>query len=247
MSGVWSGSTGIDDHGWPEIFPREPSNLISRKEQEDYPWVFQCGVKGCYWRTAHPTQQHAQDTKDKHICGQEKRQMPQGPSIVEKFWGLLDDATKNVMESVAKRKAGETVDETAFNEARGNARGIANCIFIMSGYYDTPDVVAKHAVARYKASKAGEEMPPTIGVNGYNPQLDAERARSKAKSPAPKATPASPPGEGEIRNKQGKLLTEADVTGLTTGLKAGLPVVSLAAVYKLTPDQVEQVKASLEK
>ncbi len=169
--------------------------------------------------------------------------MPQGPSIIEKFWVLLDDATKVVMESVAKRKAGEEVDEKTFNEARGNARGISNCIFVMSGYYETSDAVAKHALARYKAVTAGEELPPTVGVNGYNPHIDAERNRTKTK-PAP--AKAAPPVEGEIRNKQGKVLTEADMTGLTTGLKAGLPSSSLAAVYKLTPEQVEQVKASLK-
>lgn len=169
--------------------------------------------------------------------------MPQGPSIIEKFWVLLDDATKVVMESVAKRKAGEEVDEKTFNEARGNARGISNCIFVMSGYYETSDAVAKHALARYRAVVAGEELPPTVGVNGYNPHIDAERNRTKSKPAKPEP---KPPAEGEIRNKQGKVLTEGDMTGLINGLKAGLPVTSMAAVYKLTPGQVEQVKASLK-
>lgn len=168
--------------------------------------------------------------------------MPQGPSIIEKFWVLLDDATKVVMESVAKRKAGEEVDEKTFNEARGNARGISNCIFVMSGYYESADAVAKHALLRYKAIAAGEELPPTIGVNGYNPQIEAERNRVKTK-PAPTKAAPQPAADGAIRNKQGKVLTESDMSGVKHGIAAGLPFASLASVYKLTEDQVKEIAA----
>lgn len=259
------GAEFFDDdpgYGWPEIFPREPNKLVSKAEQEAYPWIFQCGTPKCYWRTAHKTKEHAQQTKEKHTCGQENRKMakpdsnhsvPLGASIIEKIWAHLDEATKIVMESVAKKKSDPTEwsdsSERTFNEARGNARGLSVAIFEMSvPGYATADEVAKHAVARYKAIAAGEELPPTVGINNYNPHLDAARAKVKASTPAKPA----PTSEGTatsngpaIRNKHGKVLSEADLTAIKHGIGAGLPDASLAGVYKITVEDVVKIKASM--
>jgi len=254
-----------DDHGWPEIYPREHSNLISKEEQEKYPWIFKCGAKGCHWTTAHQTKEKAQATKEKHTCGQELRQMPrsngedlhtgyQGKSIVERIWEHLDEATKVVMESVADKKAGTPFDEDkekAFNEARGNARGLAIAIFEYAhgtGFFDSSTDVATLAVARYKAKVKGEEPPQTPGLNGFNPHLDAERNRIRTREKAESAQRTSAPADTvsstsgpEIKNKRGKALSETDIEAIKKGLGANLPHASLANVYKITEDQVKQI------
>jgi hypothetical protein len=259
----------MHDYGWPEVFPREPSNLISENEQREYPWIFKCGEPKCYWQTAHATEELARETKAKHTCGQENRMpkpsgnhsVPPGPSILERIWVHLDGATTEVMELRDKKKSSPDIwdvsDEKSFNEARGNARGLALAVFELShpGYPDANEVV-KTATARYKAKVAGESMPPTVGVDGHNPHLARERSRA-ARTEAKTGTPAAPTSEAPvaqpadnpvglvITKKGGKVLSETDIDAIKRGLAGNLPAETLATVYKITIADVEKIKATV--
>lgn len=183
------------------------------------------------------------------------------PSIVERIWGHLDEATKVVMETRAKQKAGATLDqseEKIFNEARGNARGLAIAIFEYSegtNFFENTDAVAKLAVARYTATKKGEDLPPTPGIGDCNPHRDLTVAKIREREAAEaelRGTPApaakkdiTVPDDGQFRNKTGKALTEADINGILQGAKVGLPAESLMKVYKMTRETYDKIVATV--
>ena len=238
---------------WPEVYPRPESKFNNQEECARRPWIFQCGAKNCGWSTAHPTQGHANETRVRHqanTCPLGKSHEPREPlpplperidmTIIEKIWKYLDNATGYVMDNVGTKDSMNLEELVKFNEARGNARGLSVALYELSvpGYPDST-AVAKHAVARYRAREAGTELPPTVGIEGYNPHLDV--ARSKQETATVKSAPAK-----KKSKSVGNQLTDEQKIAVTGGIKADLPLDTLAKVYKVDVAVVEALAAEIK-
>ena len=234
---------------WPEIFPRDLDKPLISRDAPDYPWIYKCGHPECQrGPTAHKTREDADKLRVQHVrtqCPQiaittEKVLTMAEETLHAKVWAELDAATAAVMDGREQAKVDNTIEfQKAYNEKRGNARGLATAIFHMgTPFWETSTDVAKHAVARYKARAAGEPLPDTLGVDGYNPHLALARSKEAvpAKNPA-KATAAPTPAVTKPKAK----LSEDQLRDLMTGIQGGLPHVSLAKLYKVDVSYVQEL------
>ena len=182
--------------------------------------------------------------------------VPSGPNIHERLWVHLDEFTEGIMVKIKEKKETDALqwgeaDERALDQAKFNARGLAIAVYELGHPgYESPDAVVKLAAARYKAKQAGEEMPPTVGIDGHNPHLDKARskamtaeAKASASTPAAIATVEESPTGLIITKKGGKVLAPGEIDQLKLGLKNGLDKGTLAQVYKITLDDIEKIAA----
>lgn len=262
-------------HEWPEVYPRderdaaENRKLIPR-DAAQYPWIFKCGHPDCHWTTAHKTQEGAHRERTRHqaescpLTGNVRGGTGSMASITTKIWEHLDAATVVVMEGKPADNA-DPSDWEKFYKAQGNARGLSMAIFeLTTPEFEDSTAVVKHAVKRYKAAKAGEELPPTPGINtGTNsPHLNRERdsqTRKTAQAAARKApadavstgptagqtsTATIPPAASVKQQMVNTGMIPPDKRALVeNGLAAGFPKEKLVMLTKLTMDQVLAIEA----
>ena len=115
---------------------------------EDFPFLYECGEKNCFYRVVTRTLEEAKE-QNQHRC-------PSGvttnigasltQSILEKAWGELDRV-------VADLKSGRDDIERDF--LRGKARGIAEVLALfMPPHFRTPDEIARESMKRWQAATA---------------------------------------------------------------------------------------------
>lgn len=145
-----------------------------------------------------------------------------GPTMFEILWDKMDELVLEFYMGLN----GEHPNWNDFrrSELQGEMRGVAFAIREWSStWYQEPNAVAKHAKRRYDAYIAGEEMPPTVGCNGYNPLPVSKAPRGFKDISKPVVPPVSPETAAQIKN----------------GLAIGFPVEDLMNIYKVTKEQVE--------
>jgi hypothetical protein len=162
-------------------------------------------------------------------------------TLHHKLWEELDAATAAVMEGAEQSKVDNSIEfQKTFNEKRGNARGLATAIFHMgTPFWETSTDVAKHAVKRYRACVAGDPLPDTLGVDGYNPHLAIARSKelTEAAKKQEKVAATTAPAVSKAKPK----LSEDQLTALMTGIQGGLPHVSLAKLYKVDISYIQEL------
>lgn len=150
-----------------------------------------------------------------------------GPTMFEILWYRMDELLHeyNLKKAVHEPSVvAPWAESRELSELKGEMRGVAFAIKEWSGnWYQEPNAVAKHAVRRYQAKSAGEEMPPTVGCNGYNPLPVSDAPRGFKNISKPNISPET---EKQIK----------------AGLANGFPVADLASIYKVTPEVVEALR-----
>lgn len=234
---------------WPEIFPDDTPG----REK----FCYECSVPGCTWKTWHRTMPGAYKERKRHeevSCPYtEGIGMAQGPTLHEKLWEELDSACAVVMDGKPEgyaKDAGvsaatcDPYEARKYDEARGNARGLAIAICHMgTPFWTDATEVSKHAVKRFNAKKAGEEMPPTLGVGGYNPHLQDDRKKVKAKETEALIKEATTK-RSPAKKAAGKPITDEVKATIAAAISGGIPAASVAKLYNISTEEVEQIVAA---
>lgn len=230
---------------WPEVYPATRHEVAGGK----LPWKYECSE--CTWLTYHTNEASGHNEARRHrlnTCPYDEGNGHGEDGFIltlhDNLWQELDKATAKVMsgkpEGYMKDGMESTCDPNearSYDEARGNARGLAIAIFHMgTPFWEDANKVAVHAVKRYKAQLAGEEMPQTLGLNGFNPHLQDEADKVRNKAPAKKAAPAKAAAPAPASGSLG--LDDGQVETIKAALASGLPVKSIAGVYKVTEAQI---------
>lgn len=88
-------------------------------------------------------------------------------TILTSMWTRLDSA---IAEFKGVENDPDALATPEYEQARGRAYGIAECLYeACVPFFASRNAVLKHGVKRYDAAQAGEPMPPTLGVEGYDP------------------------------------------------------------------------------
>lgn len=139
--------------------------------------------------------------------------MARGPNMFEQLWGRMD-------ELVVKFKEGNPpLTENEKLELQGEMRGIAFAIQRFSfPFYQGENEVARHALDRYKAKKAEEEIQ-TVGVDHYNPL----------------------PPSARVTQRTAHSLPPDRIRALQNAYKNGFLIEDLAELYGMTPAAVRSI------
>ena len=187
------------------------------------------------------------------------------PTIIQKTWFELDKYIETAFDWPGEGKNPEptpgSVDEWCdYLEDRVDyvgktaiGRGLAIAILIASApFYETADQVVAHAVKRYEAKKAGQEMPETVGfmnvaaeppatqqpVQQENSATPAGRSRQigldDEEKPKKKSAPAKTPVPG---------LTEEQVGFIKSTAATGFTALQIAQTIGIDVSVVEGVLA----
>lgn len=165
-----------------------------------------------------------------------------GPSLLDQMWTILDTVTDEVM-------AGTLTGDDAV-QRRGYARGVAECIRILSTpVFHSTDAVVQCAVARRGTDAAFSGSPSVIhhappdGV--ISSEELAEQAATEPEVPgtdaAPIPVPAPDPGLGADGPGSVDELTAAQRDSIAAALRAGLPPEAVAAAFSVAEHVVAQV------
>lgn len=257
---------------WPEIFP-----TVNQPDHEAHlDWTFACGAANCTWETYHRSQKGAQAERERHhdngLCPYtevrriydetERRLVPAGKSIIEKYWEELDKITKLIMDQRAAFKNGDmetgSPEYDGYLKLQGQAQGLALSIRIISSPHfrpkdagppdwddapgATPDFseVSKWALKRYRMNRGEIDFMDTPGCKGYNPMPEPTRELNKT---APKA--AAKPARGPKADpKTGKFraFSDEDREHLRNMLGKGIPEGAIQSMLKLSDEQFEAEK-----
>lgn len=141
--------------------------------------------------------------------------MARGPNMFEQLWGRMDELVVKFKEG--NPPWGLTADEKL--ELQGEMRGVAFAIQRFSfPFYQEKDDVSRHALDRYKAKLAGEEIQ-TVGVNHYNPL----------------------PPSARVTQRTAHSLPPDQIKALQNAYKGGFPIEDLAELYGMTPAAVRSI------
>lgn len=224
-----------------EVFQRSEENKLLPSDVDKFPWVFVCSNTNCHWRTAHRSEQTALAMMMKHhtescpLTGNTHRgeRFYDLMSIIEALWKELDDSMAVLM--AGKPDAGTHAYEE-YLVTKGQAQGLAIAIYSMSRpHFEDVKAVAKWAGKRYKMNKKEIEREPTPGCDGYNPMPLSTREVNKLNKAASTAKLPARKVDG----------TKLEI--IKNGLKANLPIHSLAKLVKLTEEQVLSIKEDQER
>lgn len=234
----------------PDIFRRNMDVALLQRDADKFPFIFDCEEPGCYWHTAHGTWAQAANTRLNHraaTCPLDGRAKigrhgnPVGASLIEQMWGFLDETTKFLIEAPDDVKQSEE-----FRVARGQAQGVAKCIWLFSQpHFEAPKNVASWAVRRYRMEHKGLEFEPTPGCKGYNPNppsVIAQQPLDPAKRPAARRTPApaAPSGDEELAKMDPGKKTLAG-----NAIKAGFADAKVLGLVKMSPAALAALKAEV--
>ncbi|AKL88255.1 hypothetical protein GMA3_78 [Gordonia phage GMA3] len=187
------------------------------------------------------------------------RRNPMAPTIIQQMWHELDKHTAEAIEwsGPSKDKPSpddlnawcsyleDMVDKTAKTSA---GRGLAIAIMIAcTPFFENSDQVVKLAVQRYKAMKAGTEVPSTPGFMGQASgdalhvaaKQNAPTSGTTAKKPAKSAVPSTPPAVGPTQNSATPVIDAGMVAAVKGVAAAGFGVKQIAGSLNLTETQVE--------
>lgn len=179
-----------------------------------------------------------------------------GKTLTSQLWELLDDSTNRFM-GIPKEDR-QTPDAL---KAAGEARGLSKAIHVMcQPHYEDSTAVAKHAVKRFKASVAGEDMPPTPGdmtIEEAQVATVAKNEETKAKAAVARSAPtkaATPTGaaaeesgtESDVTIEMAKL-NESQVKQIANGLSCDFEPSKLAELYKVSTETVEHIGVTMLK
>ena len=140
-------------------------------------------------------------------------------SIIAKLWTAMD-------ESVDKLMSTDTAEHSEYQLAKGMTMGLARAICEMSvPFFRGPNAVAAHAKDRWEARQAGEPVPPTPGIDRYNPYGTTLPAKGVPKVQIP-------------TEKHG---------AIKFGLEQGLTPDQIVTGFKVPSAWVEQVQTELAK
>lgn len=227
-----------------------------------HPWSFRCERPGCFWITAHKTEQNAIDQQAKHekeTCpltggdtylmaetdekGQQYTQPHLNKSILEDLWDELDKTYDTL-----SREHGPIPQENL----KGRARGIAFAIKLMSKpYFETIEDVVKEAVKRKHIRDGAKPWEPTPGYK-FNPPPPGTITRSAPMVEAPKermgTSRGTNPNTGRPSRRgyeKKKDLPAEAIAGIKQAVESGMfTEESVASIFKVTPEQVKQALAS---
>lgn len=162
-----------------------------------------------------------------------------GKTITQQLWSMLDGATRRVKEWDAEDTE---ANRSELDKARGEARGIAQAIVILSvPYYESANDVVKEAVRRYKQSRDEVPFQDTPGVDGYNPApVDHQAHLGQGRTVNEAKLPVKPAFTG------GKKLEPKQIKGIKNGMAAGFPPDMLAKSYGVSVDRVHEIAAGKE-
>lgn len=153
-----------------------------------------------------------------------------GPTMFEILWHRMDELLAEYLSKRAVMSPSVTApwaESRELTSLQGEMRGVAFAIKEWSGnWYQKKDEIAKHAMRRYQAAAAHEEMPLTVGCNGYNP--------------LPVST--APRGFKNISKPKIPAISDETVKQIKNGLAIGFPAEELAGLYKVTVAQVEALR-----
>lgn len=147
--------------------------------------------------------------------------MPAGPTLVQQMWEMMDNETKKVM----VRSGVEMQDF----EAKCRARMLAEVLALfMVPHFHGADQIAREALRRYRAEKAGDKEyeTPGVGTQRYVPPPGTRRTPEPKKKAAPK-----------IKSR----FDESDTELLRNLAAKGQPIAKLAALMNATEDEVRAV------
>lgn len=215
----------------------------------NWPWLFTCDVRWCYWRTVHKTYEEAEAVRDQHnleTCpmandstimdetddrGLHYTKPHLGKSMVEKMWDELDSIYENLAQATTSH--GE-------DRLKGRARGVAWCIALCSGpYYEKADEVVREAVKRYQMKKGERPWEPTPGYKWNPPPIESaayRKAREESRgAPDPTATRAAAKKKAEPK------LTAEQIEGIKDAITSGMfDEKACADIFKVSVEQVRQ-------
>lgn len=174
-------------------------------------------------------------------------------TLTAKLWAELDASTDRFM-GVPKEER-QTPDAL---KAAGEARGLSKAIHIMcSPHYEDSTAVAKHAIKRFKAREAGQDMPSTPGDMSDAEAQQAtvakhEEVKAKAKAapkkqkaePAKEAAPESAPAtqDDDAIRVEVAGLREQQIKQITNGLRCDFQPSKLADLFKVSEDAIMYIK-----
>lgn len=232
-----------------DIYHRDMSVALLQRDAGQYPFIFKCEQPECNWHTAHASWGQAANTRLIHRAGTcpldgrskiAKNGVAVGSSIIEKFWNDLDKVTVVLVGTPEGQRATEE-----YRVARGQAQGIAQCIWhISQPHFETVMDVKKWAMRRYKMEHTeGFEFAPTPGVEGYNPPVPANvqmQPSSPAKRPAAKRAAPAASGTEELASMPDdkKLLA-------TNAIKAGFPKDKILTLAKISGAAFDALQAEV--
>lgn len=237
---------------WPDVYPRDLDKGLVPRDAHKYPWIFKCGTHGCFWTTAHRTQEAAGKQRDRHIANDCPHTMPVRESKPDPIKGT-EGETVTDKESATKMLWDRLVEETAvvvdgesgtdaYLEAQGAARATTyalHCLLMPAGGGEKE--IKKLAYKYFKAQRAGTELPALIGVGGTRP------------SPTVKPTDPDLTQHVKPTGNNGAAMGVVDLSKInattlaliTNGLKANFDPANIAKLAKVKADVVEAVRATL--
>lgn len=249
---------------WPEVYPRDLTKPLTPNDAHLYPWIFKCADTRCHWATAHATQQEADEVRVRHshetcpLTGSAHHGEGSIVSLAHKMWEQLDEVTRKLMEEKPAPWTGrdegdappsQREAEDAYQRERGKAQGFATCIEILSQpHWNEPGSCAKHALKRYRMKKGQIEFEETPGLAGYNPMPLPARDLAKAKTTKAKQLSEieSSPAVGVRQEPDITGIDDAAISLIENGIKAKLPIKSVAKLAKVTEAQVNAIKRKME-
>lgn len=203
-----------EDQWW---FPISPS---SRR------WVFECDDPGCYWASAHESEDLAFYFSTNHPpC---TLPVKYGEKVVsDLFWDKLDELTELIMEN----RKDPNVDATEFAILRGEARGVAWCVrYMCQPYYDDVEEVSREAYLRYMrrtSQRPAEPSPHEIRPNGHHPdwQPGGRYRAARGERSEPRVT-----------------VTAEQEKAAKIGLAAGIPMEQLSKALSLPVETLKRLR-----
>lgn len=174
-------------------------------------------------------------------------------TIIMKIWDELDAYTTRAMEwpkfpaypedpwasneDMEKHRIAELENEIAKTKETAAGRGLAIGLYhLLTPHFDDPTAVVKHAVARYKAKKAGEQIR-TPGLD--NVPTPAAAALQRKQTPA-----AAKPAVNLADLPADKLpeLSEKKIKSILGSLAAEMEIKDVAEMFDITVAQVKEIQ-----
>lgn len=163
-----------------------------------------------------------------------------GPSLLDKMWDTLDTATSHIM--------GGQLGEPDMTMRKGYARGVAECIRILSvPVFHSTDAVVSCAVTRRGTDAAFSGAPAIIHHAPPDGVISSDElaVHAAAQPPvpgtdaAPIPAPQAPVGAPPVQDAGS--LSPQQREGIVAALASDLPAESVAAAFGVTQEVVHQV------